>query len=128
MLKIEATKSSPFVYIDVHNCIFEISGLSYANNTDVFYKQIINYIDREFSKLECELNCKFYLTVFNSVTYKYILNMMAKFMMLNKKGKNISVTWYYDKDDEDNLESAEDIGELFNIPFILKEYNNPKKL
>ncbi len=121
MLKIEATKSTPFVNIDVHNCVFEIYGFSYANNSDNFYKKIIEYIDTKFQNIECELICKFYLNVFNSVTYKYILNMMSKFMIYNKNGKDIKVIWYYDKDDTDSLESAEDISELFNIPFTLKE-------
>ena len=45
MLKIEATKSTPSVNISVKNCIFEIKGLSYANDSDIFYKQIIEYIE-----------------------------------------------------------------------------------
>ncbi len=124
MLKIEATKSTPFVNISIEDCVFEIKGLSYANDSDTFYKQIIEYIDKKFINLDCEINCEFYLTVFNSVTYKYILNMMAKFMILNKNGKNIKVTWFLDKGDEDNKESAEDISELFNIPFEFKEISN----
>ncbi len=121
MLKKEATKTTPFVKISPEDCIFEIKGLSFANDSDTFYEPIINYISTEFSKLDCDLNCKFYLSVFNSVTYKYILNMMTKFMHYNKNGKNIKVTWYYDSEDEDNKENAEDISELFNIPFELIE-------
>ena len=124
MLKFEATKSTPYVNISVKDCKFEIKGLSYANDSDIFFKPILEYINTEFNNLKCSLNCEFYLTVFNSVTYKYLLNMMTKFMMLNKIGKDIRITWYYDKDDEDNLESAEDISNLFNIPFELKEYIN----
>ena len=123
MLKIEETNTSPFVNISVEDCIFDITGVSFANNTDVLFNQIIEYIDKEFSNLDCHLNCNFYLTVFNSITYRYILNIMAKFLMLNKNGKNIKVTWYYDADDEDNLENAEDISKLFNIPFECKEKN-----
>lgn len=124
MLKIEATKTSPYVNISVDDCIFEIKGFSFANDTDSFYKRIINYIDNEFSNLGCELNCEFYLTVINSVTFKHILNMMAMFLTYNKNGKNIRVTWYYDTDDDDIKESAEDIRKLFNLPFELKEIMN----
>ncbi|NPA45573.1 MAG: DUF1987 domain-containing protein [Chlorobi bacterium] len=124
MLKIEATKSTPYVNLSVENCIFEIKGFSFSNDADIFYEPIIKWIDAELPKLECELNCEFYLNVFNSVTYKYILNMMTRFMNLNKEGKKIKITWFFDKDDEDNKESAEDISELFNIPFELKEISN----
>lgn len=126
MLKIESTKSTPSVIISVEECIFEIKGNSYANDSDTFYKPIIEYIDNEFDKLNCELNCKFYLSVFNSVTFKYLLNMMIKFLSYNKSNKNIKITWNYDSDDEDNKESAEDLKELFNIPFELKEISRKK--
>ncbi|NOZ35110.1 MAG: DUF1987 domain-containing protein [Chlorobi bacterium] len=121
MFKIEATKTTPLVNISVKDCIFEIKGFSFANDSDSFFEPVMEYINNRFSELECELNCKFYLSVFNSVTYKYILNMMARFMEFNKNGKNIKVVWYFDSDDEDNKENAEDISELFNIPFKLVE-------
>lgn len=123
MYNIKETKSTPFVQLSIEECKFEIKGLSFSNDTDNFYKPIIDWIDEEFPKLDCELNCEFYLSVFNSVTYKYVLNMMIKFMKFNQTGKKIKVIWYYDEDDEDNKESAEDITELFNIPFELREVN-----
>ena len=121
MLKIKAGKTTPEVTISIEECIFKIKGNSFSNDIDDFYRPIIDYIDKNFDKLNCELNCEFFLGVFNSVTYKYILNMMTKFMNLNKNGKKIKVTWLFDSDDEDNRESAEDIKDLFNIPFYLKE-------
>jgi hypothetical protein len=123
MIKRKATKSTPEVIISVEECIFKIKGYSFANDADNFYNPIIKYIDDEFGKLECELICEFYFNIFNSVTYKYVLNMMSKFMAFNKEGKKINIIWYYDSDDEDNKESAEDLNELFNLPFELKEIN-----
>ena len=121
MYYIKATKLTPTVQLSVEECKFEIKGLSFSNDSDNFFEPIISWIDEELPKIECELTCEFFLTVFNSVTYKYILSMMIKFMKLNKAGKNIKIMWYYEIDDEDNKESAEDITELFNIPFELKE-------
>ena len=119
MLIIKKTLSTPYVKLSVEDCIFEIKGLSYSNDIESFYTPIIEWILKEFPKLECELECKFNLSVFNSVTYKYILNMMTKFLQFNQKGKNIKVLWFYDVGDDDSKESAEDIAELFNIPFEL---------
>ncbi len=121
MYFIKETNSTPLVRLSVKDCIFEIKGLSFSNDADNFYKPIIEWIEKEFPKLKCEISCVFYLTVFNSVTYKYILNMMTKFHNFNTAGKKIKVVWFYDSDDEDNKESAQDITELFNIPFEMKE-------
>jgi len=119
MLIIYKTNSTPYVKLSIEECIFEINGLSFSNDVEGFYIPIIEWVEKEFPKLECELKCKFNLSVFNSVTYKYILSIMTKILHFNKAGKNIKVLWYYDVDDEDNKESAEDIAELFNIPFEL---------
>lgn len=119
MLIIDKTNSTPYVKLSIEECIFEISGLSFSNDVDSFYIPIIEWVDKEFPKLQCELKCKFNLSVFNSVTYKYILSIMTKILHFNQAGKNIKVLWYFDVDDEDNKESAEDIAELFNIPFEL---------
>jgi len=123
VILLKETTSTPFVHISADECIFSIKGFSFANEIDNFYKPIMEYIDREFPKLNCELNCEIYLSVFNSVTYKYILEMMSKFIKFNNEGKQIKITWYYDIDDEDNIESAKDINTIFNIPFELKIFS-----
>ena len=119
MLIIERTNSTPYVKLSIEDCIFEIRGLSFSNDIESFYAPIVEWVEKEFPKLACDLECKFDLSVFNSVTYKYILNIMTKILHFNQSGKNIKVLWYFDDDDEDNKESAEDIAELFNIPFEL---------
>ena len=119
---IKETDSTPLVKLSIEECLFEIKGFSFSNEADFFYKPILEWIDKEIPMLECELNCEFYIPLFNSTTFKYLLNMMAKFKRFTDKGKKIKVTWYYDPDDDDNADSAQDIRELFNIPFELKEY------
>jgi len=121
MLYIKETKSTPFVQLSVEDCQFEIKGLSFSNDIDSFYSPILKWIDTEFINLECDLECKFYFSVLNSVTFKYILSMMVKFMKFNKEGKNIKVLWHYDKHDDDIRENAEDISDLFGIPIELIE-------
>ncbi len=121
MLKIEATKSTPEVIISFSDCIFSIKGYSFANDLDIFYKPVMQYIDKEINNIDCNLVCELYLKVFNSVTYKYILNIMSKFMTLKRKGNDIKIVWYYNFGDEDSKESAKDLDTLFNIPFEIKE-------
>ncbi len=119
MLTIKETSSTPYVKLSVEECTFIIEGLSFSNDVESFYSPIIEWVETNFPKLDCELSCIFNLSVFNSITYKYILSIMTKILHSNQAGKNIKVIWYYDLDDDDNKESAEDIAELFNIPFEL---------
>ena len=123
-MKIEETPNSPFVNLSVEECIFEIKGNSFSDNLSEIYDKVIDWIDNEMPKINCTLECKFNFYVFNSVTYKNILLIMTKFSELLKKGKEIKVIWYYDKEDEDSLAVGEDIKELFNFPVQIIENQN----
>ena len=120
-MKKEKTHNTPLVYLSVEDCVFEITGNSFSDQADEVFADIIKWIDNELPTLQCSLICNFYLNVFNSITYKNILSILQKIEELCKKGKEISVVWKYDSDDEDNLELAEDISELFDIPFEIVE-------
>jgi hypothetical protein len=67
------------------------------------------------------------MDVFNSVTYKNILNILHKFEKLIKTGKKIRVKWYCKPDDEDMYDLSVDMQELYNIPFeIIKDFSTGK--
>lgn len=124
MLKIEATKSTPYINISFDKCIFEIEGNSFATDTDNIFKHVLKYVNENLPVLDCDLICEFKLYVLNSVTYKYILQIINIFTQYYKRGKSIKIIWYYESEDEDNKESAEDLTNLFNIPFELKEIHH----
>ena len=113
---IKETPGSPFVQLSSEECIFEIKGNSFAENINDIYENIIEWIETEMPEIECPIDFIFNFNVSNSVTYKNILLIMTKFAVLRKKGKQINIIWYYDKDDEDSLAIGEDIEELFNLP------------
>lgn len=120
-MTIKETQGSPYVHLSVEQCIFEIKGNSFSENINELYEKILEWIDKEIPKIECNINCVFNFDISNSVTYKNILIIMTKFAELIKQGKKITVVWYYDQEDEDSYATGEDIRELFDIPVVLKE-------
>ena len=115
------TKYTPKVNLSRENCIFEIIGPSYADNiSEKVYNNVIKWVDEEMPKIDCEINCKFSINILNSMTYKNIMQIMIKFVEYRKAGKDISITWFFEGDDEDNEELAEDLSEIFDIPFTIK--------
>ncbi len=120
-LYIPGTKNTPQVNLSVKNCQFEIIGSSFSDTVfEEIYSKILNWIDDELPKLNCELNCVFSIDILNSMTYKNIMQILIKFTEFNRNGKNISVLWYFEGDDEDNEELAENLSHLFDIPFTIK--------
>ena len=47
------------------------------------------------------------------------MQVMIKLVNLYKTGKKITITWFFEGDDEDNEELAHDMSNLFDIPFIV---------
>ena len=118
-MKIEKTSSTPMVHLSAEDCIFEISGNSFSENLNEIYEQVVNWIDNEVPKIECELVCKFDFHVFNSVTYKNLLLIISKFNEQIKNGKKVKIIWLYDEEDEDSMAVGEDLSEIFDIPVEL---------
>ena len=124
-MKIENTENTPYIHLSPEESKFEIIGDSFSDQADKIYSDILKWIDSEFPKLQSKINCVFYFSVLNSVTYKNILSILKSFEEYIKKGKEISVDWYYDKGDDDNFDLAKDISELFEVPFnIIEKHNN----
>ena len=120
-LFIQETKFTPKVNLSVENCSFEIIGPSYDDNiSEKIYDDVIKWVEDEMPKIDCELNCIFSISILNSMTYKNIMQIMIKFVEYRKTGKNITITWYFEGDDEDNEELAEDLSQIFDVPFMIK--------
>ncbi|MCF6365307.1 MAG: DUF1987 domain-containing protein [Bacteroidales bacterium] len=115
------TKFTPKVNLSVENCTFEIIGSSYSDNIyEKVYEKVIKWVEEEMPKIECDMNCVFSINILNSMSYKNIMQIMIQFVEYRKAGKNISITWYFEGDDEDNEELAEDLSGIFDIPFTIK--------
>jgi len=117
---IPATKNTPEVNLSVENCRFEIKGPSYTDNIfEDIYSIILQWIDKEMPKINCELNCIFSINILNSISYKNIMQILIKFTEYRKSGQDIKITWYFEGDDEDNEELAQDLSLVFDIPFTI---------
>ena len=125
---IEKTVNIPYIHLSLEESKFEIIGNSYSDRADNIFAGILEWIDSELPKLQSKLNCVFYLSILNSVTYKNILNILKKFEEYLENGKEISVNWYYDRRDEDNLELANEINKLYNISLNIIEKHAKDKI
>jgi len=111
------TKSSPFVNLSAKNCLFEIKGSSYKDDIFVLYDDVLKWVKTEIPEIRCELKCVFNFTVFNSVSFKSLIVIFTELNNFYKRGKRIEIHWYYDKDNEEDLEIMEEFKEFLEIPF-----------
>jgi hypothetical protein len=118
ILNLEGAEDTPKIILDKTNGIFEISGRSLPEDCAEFYKPILEWISKYGSNPNPKTNFAFKLEYFNTASSKLILDILSKLEDI----PGISVSWYYDEDDEDMQEAGEEFSELVEIPFEFKTY------
>jgi uncharacterized protein YkuJ len=61
------------------------------------------------------------MTYFNTASSKIILDILMRLETLHEDGKNISVEWHYEEDDEDMQEAGEEYADIVEVPFTFVE-------
>ncbi|MDP4164764.1 MAG: DUF1987 domain-containing protein [Bacillota bacterium] len=118
-LVIEKTKATPQVNFDAESKTLKIDGQSYPENAFKFYEPIFLWIDEFFKQdgnaelIKLELSMPY----INTSSSKCIMMLLEKFEEASNNGKSIVVNWYYDPENESELECAEELKEFVELEF-----------
>lgn len=115
-LYLEANSSCPEVIFDSESKQFEIKGMSRPENATKFYEPILEWM-QEYINAGNSVNLVFKMVYFNTASSKLLLH-LAKVL---ESGSGNSVTWLYEKDDEDMMEAGQEFEEIISLPFSLLE-------
>jgi hypothetical protein len=113
---INATENSPKVICTAEGTI-SIIGKSISEDPIAFYKPILDWI----TEVKAEnLEISIQLEYLNTSSSKQIFDLLLH-AKENIWKKTIIVKWYYDMNDEDELELGKEFESLLEVPF---EFNN----
>jgi uncharacterized protein YxeA len=113
-LSIEAQDNTPSVVLDKENSLLEIRGYSFPDDAYAFYAQIIDWF-KEYVK-DPNTNTKVDFKYVNSTSSKYINDILKKLDGINEAGKNTTVDWLFDTDDEDIQQLGITLKEFHKLP------------
>lgn len=122
-INIKGTDDTPNVILDKDKGLLEISGRSLPEDVNMFYEQILNWIDEYAEKPNDRTEFNFKLEYFNTASSKVILDILLKFEEIVEKGKEVVIKWHYHEDEEDMLEAGEEYADIVEIPFDYVVYN-----
>ena len=111
-LRLEATKSSPFISFDTQRGVLEIKGKSYPENAAKFYAPVFEWVSAYLNSDDdriVEVNLE--LIYLNSSSSKAILNLFDILDRCSKSGRAIVINWRYHEENETALECGEEFGE-----------------
>ena len=118
---IEGDKFIPEIDLDPESNILRISGESYHEYTGEFFEPIFEWVEQFTKTPDRNVHLKFRMDYFNTASSKCfydIIEMLNSYSEAN--GGSLRVSWFYEDNDLDMLESGQDYAEDsgVNIEFI----------
>lgn len=118
-LIIEKTQSTPYVYFDQSAKTLIMKGESFPENSAKFYAPTLEWLKEYVAGLGDEkMTLQFEIVYFNSSTSKVFMTIFDMLQAEVEKGKNISVKWLCNAENETAIECGEEFKEdLDKLPF-----------
>ncbi len=123
MLSVAATSNTPAIEFDSSIGVLSISGKSIAEDSQEFYRPLIEALKEYKAKPHLQTTVNLKLNYFNTSSSKSILDVLRLIESL-KENSEVIINWFYEKEDEDMLEVGEDYCEIVNLPFRMVEVDN----
>lgn len=113
----EAKATTPYVRIDYDTGNIELKGVSHPENVFTFYNPLFDAIKAFNKEPVDQVVINFSLEYFNTSSARCLFLILKEIKALGMTGKNVTVNWFYEEEDEDMLETGEDFQELIELPF-----------
>ncbi len=120
--EVKDTFFTPGVNFDASTGKCELVGESYLEDTFRFYEKLTAWVNEYANTVKKPISFNFKLTYFNTSSSKGILDIIKALKRYENNGGKVTVNWYYPKDDDDNLEEAEDFIADTNLNIKLIPY------
>lgn len=116
-LWIKQTSVSPEIDCNPITNRIKIRGISYPENSLSFYKPVFEWIDAYVTTLQSAAVVEIQLDYFNTSSTRCLVRIFEILDIGYKNQKDLCVKWYYDEENDELKESAEEFKEDLNIPF-----------
>ncbi|MCP4351549.1 MAG: DUF1987 domain-containing protein [Desulfobacterales bacterium] len=117
--EIKASKYIPEILFNYEANVLHVKGKSYPENTAEFYEPVFIWLEQYFEQLDTQqVVVNIELSYFNSSSSKVFMDIFDMLDEAAENGKNITLNWVYDEEDETMLEYGEEFKEeLESLPF-----------
>ena len=121
-ISIQETEATPTVEFSPENGILTIKGRSHPENSKVFYNPIISWCEEYISIAPAKTTLNVELEHFNTMTSKSLLDVFRSLKPLQDEGKEFTVRWFYESDDEELLDAGQTYQEITGLNFEMVPY------
>jgi len=116
-LYIAGGNDTPEINFDNTTGKFSIVGRSYPSDTATFYQPVNTWLNQYVLHPNKTIVLEINVEYFHSVSVKFLTNIITKLIKLNSPDVSVSVVWYFEEDDDDNIELAKSLERETNFSF-----------
>jgi hypothetical protein len=106
-MRLEATKDTPFVHLE--SGFIEIHGRSIAEDPKGFYQPVYDWVDDYVVSPPETTKVVLNFEYINTASTKWVYNILKIFGDKFDPKKELNISWYYERGDDDMLE----LGKIF---------------
>lgn len=114
----EQTKRSPGISFNREDCLLRIEGRSIPENPESVYNPLYDWVE-EYFKGDGYLKVEIILEYINSGSSKHLLEVLRRLKEYRDKGRELSITWFYEEDDESIFDLGEHYRDTSGIPVTI---------
>jgi hypothetical protein len=120
-IHIEKTNSTPFISAKLNGEI-TIEGISIPENVVDFYEPLNKWVNNFKLSPSKTVVCNIKLIYLNTVTAIIIANLFKSLKELHPAKSEVTINWFYEKNDYEIQETGKDLKSLVNVNFNVLEY------
>ena len=121
-LDILKKKDAPEIHFNAETGVLSIDGNSYPENPLDLYEKLNKWLKKYMNEIKGQLILNTKINYLNTSSSKCILDILEALERYYKSGAKVQVNWYYEEDDEDMLQTGEELCEDLELPWKMIAY------
>lgn len=118
-LVIAGTTSTPTVDFNAETGLLVLDGESYPENSFDFFRPLLDWARSFLSQSHGPVRLQIGLTYMNTSSIKSMMDLLDLLEEAHASSREVTVTWYYDEENDRALEMAEEFREEVTLPFFV---------
>ena len=112
----------PIVNFNAETGVCVVEGESYLEETDDFYAPLVKWLKTYIEDINKPIIFNVKLTYYNTSSSKKILEILKVLKQYIQQGGDVTINWFYEENDTDIIEDAEDFMLITGLKFNLKMF------
>ena len=119
-LNIIATNSTPMIRTDGTSGTLQLAGDSYPEHAFEFFAPLMAWVKQHLAQGDAPLRLELSLLYLNTSSVRILMDILDQAEEAFQAGRDVSLTWRYDSDNERVAELAEEFREDCTFPFTIE--------